>query len=361
MDRFGDHSTTRVRTLPPPPKAMSIGTIGLAIILLTLVACTATGVQVGHRGMGGRGVYGQHGQRGGQAPGARRAGSTVDAGEQRTLVVSGVTRSYYFHRPAGASGGALPLVIVYHGGQGDASKIAGQTGLNEVADRNGFAVAYPESIDHWNDGRDATAGFGDDTRFTSDLINELVKRDGIDRSRVYATGASNGGLMTIRVACERANEIAAFAAIAASFPDTYMSRCKPARPVPIMIVHGTQDQLIPEQGATVQGGTRRLGGKITPLKDTIEFWRKVDACQPPPSPKTLPDKANDGTTVQVTDYQGCAANSKLVFVNVIGGGHTWPGSPIEPAGGKAGRVTHDIDGSQYIWDFFKNYSLSAQR
>jgi polyhydroxybutyrate depolymerase len=134
-----------------------------------------------------------------------------------------------------------PLVIVYHGGGGDASKIAAQTGFNDVADRNGFAVVYPNAIDHWNDGRDSTAGFGDDTRFTSELINELATRDGIDRARVYATGASNGGMMTLRTACERANEIAAFAVVAASFPDTYMSRCKPARSVPIMIIHGTQD------------------------------------------------------------------------------------------------------------------------
>jgi polyhydroxybutyrate depolymerase len=229
-----------------------------------------------------------------------------------------------------------------------------------MADRNGFAVVYPEAIDHWNDGRDATAGFGDDTRFTSELINELVKRDGIDRSRVYATGASNGGLMTLRVACERANEIAAFVAVAASFPDTYMSRCKPTRPVPIMIIHGSQDPLIPEQGAKIQGGTRRLGGTVTPLKDTVDFWRRADRCQAPPSPKTLPDSSNDGTTVQVSDYQGCAPNSRLVFVNVVGGGHTWPDERIA-TNPKAGRVTHDIDGTQYVWDFFKNYSLSGQR
>jgi len=360
MDRFGDHSTTRVRALLPPPRAMSFRTIGLTITVLALVACTATGVQVGHRGMGGRGGgYGQQGQRGGQAPGARRAASNVDAGEHRTLVVNGVTRDYYFHRPANASA-SLPLVIVYHGGGGDASKIAAQTGFNEVADRNGFAVVYPNAIDHWNDGRDSTAGFGDDTRFTSELINELATRDGIDRARVYATGASNGGMMTLRAACERANEIAAFAVVAASFPDTYMSRCKPARSVPIMIIHGTQDPLVPEQGATVQGGTRRLGGTITPLKDTLDFWRRTDRCQAAPSPQTLPDKSNDGTSVQVSDYQGCATNSKLVFVNVTGGGHTWPDERIA-TNPKAGRVTHDIDGTQYVWDFFKNYSLSGSR
>jgi polyhydroxybutyrate depolymerase len=353
MAGFGDMFAIVLRVLLRPARAVSFRTFGLTLAVLALAGCTVPPMQGGQRG--GRGVYGQRG------PGerARRPATAADAGEHRTIDVGGVTRAYYFYRPSGASG-SVPLVIVYHGGQGDASKIAGQTGFSEVADRNGFAVAYPESIDHWNDGRDATAGFGDDVRFTRELIDELAQRDGIDRSRVYATGASNGGLMTIRVACELANDIAAFAPVAASFPDSYMSRCKPARPVPIMIVHGSQDQLIPEEGATIPAGQRRLGGKVTPLRETVDFWRRADRCQQQPAQQTLPDRVNDGTTVQVYDYQGCAANSDVIFVNIVGGGHTWPGARVEPAGGRAGRVCRDIDGTQYIWDFFEQYSL-AQR
>lgn len=325
----------------------------VTILALSLGACLATGM--GQRG----GPYGERGARGQRGPGqggARRAGS-IDSGERRTLVVAGVTRTYYFHRGSSAHS-PTPLVIVFHGGQGDASKIAGQTGFNDVADRNGFVVAYPEAITNWNDGRNSTAGFGDDTGFVRALINELATKEGIDRSRVYATGPSAGGNMTLKVACDLADQIAAFAPVAASFPDSSMSRCKPARPVPIMIIHGSADHLIPAQGAKIPGGGKRMGGTVQPLTETVDFWRQVDKCRTPPSSTMLPDKSNDGTKVEVNQYQGCASGSQLVFVNIIGGGHTWPDERTQTKS-QAGPVCRDIDGSQYIWDFFRAYTLSG--
>ena len=310
----------------------------------------------------GQRVFPRHpaGDRGARAPrsdGSLHPGAaSAELGARRTLQVGGVTRYYYFHKPANASSQSLPLVILFHGGGGNAGKIEAQTGFAKVADDNGFAVAYPESIDHWNDGRIATANFGDDTRFTSELIDDLARTEGVDRTRVYATGASNGGLMTLRLACERSNEIAAFAAVAASFPDDFMSTCKPARPVSIMIVHGSEDPLIPEAGATIPGGPRRLGGTVTPLADTVDFWRRTDGCTSQPAVESLPDKSNDGTTVKVTQYRGCRGG-EVIFVDVLGGGHTWPDERVQPAR-IAGRVTHDIDGTQYVWDFFRTHALA---
>jgi polyhydroxybutyrate depolymerase len=197
---------------------------------------------------------------------------------------------------------------------------------------------------------------------TSALIDELAARDGIDRTRVYATGASNGGLMTLRLACERADEVAAFAAVAASFPDSYMSRCKPARPVPLLVIHGSEDRLIPRGGGTIPAGRRAgLGGTVNPLPDTLEFWRKANGCQSQPDTKTLPDAADDGTTVKVMDYQGCAAGAGVTFVDVVGGGHTWPGTRVDPVGRLAGRVSRDMDASQFIWDFFRVHRLAERR
>lgn len=320
--------------------------LGTAIALLIVAACDA----------GGSRSLGAGGERG---LGARQGASDGDAGSPRTIEVGGRTRSFYFWAPAGTHSERVPLVIVFHGGYGSPRKIAGQTGFSEVADRHGFAVAYPASIDHWNDGRDATAGFGDDTAFTSALIEHLVDTEHVDRNRIYVTGASNGGLMTLRLACERADEIAAFAVVAASFPDTYMSRCRPRRPVPIMIMHGSEDRLIPEAGATIPGGKRRLGGTIQPLRDTVEFWRQHDGCRPEPDIRMLPDSTQDGTTVRVMEYRGCAPGAETIFVDVIGGGHTWPGARVNPVGRMAGPVSHDIDGTQVIWEFFRNHTLDG--
>jgi polyhydroxybutyrate depolymerase len=283
-----------------------------------------------------------------------------EAGTQGSLEVGGETRSFYFHRPATPHSEPLPLVIVYHGGFGSPQLIAGQTGFTEVADRSGSAVAYPAAIDHWNDGRDSTARFGDDTSFTSALIDHLVETQGVDRARVYVTGISNGGLMTLRLACERADEIAAFAAVAASFPDTYLSRCRPARSVPILIIHGSDDRLIPEEGATIPAGKIRLAGVFQPLRDTLEFWRKHDRCEQQPTIAHLPDSSDDGTTIQVNEYSRCAPGAEVTFVDIIGGGHTWPGARVNPAGRLAGRVSRDIDGSQLIWEFFRKHTLDGK-
>jgi polyhydroxybutyrate depolymerase len=337
-------------------RPINFDVILVIIALIVLFALAAKGPNVFSRSPGGERAAARAAK-----PSSPHAGA-AEIGEQRMLQVGSEQRAYYLHRPAGAASSALPLVIVFHGGEGSPQKIAAQTGFNEVADRNGFAVAYPASIDHWNDGRDATAKFGDDTRFTSELIDALAGSDGIDRTRVYATGASNGGLMTLRLACERANEIAAFAAVAASFPDSYMSHCKPARPVPLLIIHGSDDRLIPRGGGTIPSGRRAgLGGTVNPLPDTLEFWRQADGCQPQPSVKTLPDAADDGTTVKVMEYQGCAPAAGLIFVDVVGGGHTWPGTRVDPVGRLAGRISRDIDASQYIWDFFRGHRLAENR
>jgi len=280
---------------------------------------------------------------------------------RRTITVGKDTRVYYVHRPAKAPSLA-PAVLVFHGGEGNGQRIASQTGFSAVADRNGFVVVYPEALDHWNDGRAETSKFGDDTAFVSALINDLVQRDGVDRSRVYATGASNGGMLTLRLACERSKEIAAFAAVAASFPVGYPARCKPSGPVPILLMHGTEDALIRWRGGTIPSGRLGgVGGSVVPVPDTLEFWLTHNQCSGIPNTTNLPDVANDGTTVSVLNYPECPPGGYVRYVKINGGGHTWPGGRAAPIGNLAGRVSRDIDAGQLIWEFFRDYKLPATR
>jgi polyhydroxybutyrate depolymerase len=127
----------------------------------------------------------------------------------------------------------------------------------------------------------------------------------------------------------------------------------------MLIVHGSEDRLIRRGGGTIPSGWRAgVGGTVNPLPDTLEFWRKADGCQAQPDTKTLPDAADDATTVSVMQYQGCSAGAGVTFVDVVGGGHTWPGARVEPLGRLAGRVSRDIDASQFIWDFFRAHRLA---
>jgi polyhydroxybutyrate depolymerase len=281
---------------------------------------------------------------------------------KRILEVGGVERVYYYHKPSNRPAGALPLVMVFHGGLGDGVKVSKQTDFNLIADKYGFAVVYPNSIDYWNDGRSTTGTSKNDTEFVLKMIDQLVKTENIDRQRVYATGVSNGGMFTLRLACELSDKIAAYAPVIASFPVSYHDKCAPGRAVPIMMINGTKDKLIQWQGGTIHKGAKHgAGGEVIPVPKTAEFWREHNKCAADPQVTDLPDvDRNDESSVKVVSYSGCAVSSAFEWVQVEGGGHTWPGSQLSKpafAARLVGAVNKDINASQMIWEFFDKYKL----
>jgi polyhydroxybutyrate depolymerase len=296
-------------------------------------------------------------------PTSAGAADPATRSSEHQLTVDGVKRTYYLHPPSKLDGSPVPLVIVFHGGQGDGLKIAGQTGFNQVADHRGFAVAYPNSLGYWNDGRaTTTGGSGDDVAFVRALIDHLVKTQNVDRQRVYATGASNGGMFTLRLACEMSDEIAAFAPVVASFPADYRAKCRPHRALPIMMVNGTSDTFIPWQGGSIRKGLfRGAGGEVIPVPDTLEFWRQHNGCASEPSVRQLPDiDKNDGTTAQLITYPNCREVVRMIRIE--GGGHTWPGSEYAASGWighLVGKTNRDVNASEAIWEFFKGQALEG--
>ncbi|MEO0973244.1 MAG: hydrolase, partial [Pseudomonadota bacterium] len=210
-------------------------------------------------------------------------------------------------------------------------------------------------IEHWNDGRATTREFGDDLAFARELTAALVADAGVDPARVYATGASNGGMMTLRLACEANDVIAAFAPVIASFPVPYVSRCRPERPVDILMINGDSDRLIRWGGGRIPKGRRAgVGGEVIPVPDTVDWWRAHNGCSNPQR-EQFPDRADDGTTV-VRERHGRCDGGSVTFIAVEGGGHTWPGSPV-PANRLAGRISQEISASQVIWQFFDGKHL----
>ena len=126
--------------------------------------------------------------------------------ETHTLTVDGVERTYYVYAPRTVdSAQPVPLLIVLHGGGGNGRQIMRFTGFNQVARDNGFIAVYPEGIDHhWNDGRvfRKAPTDTDDVAFISALIDQMAADYSIDSTRIYATGISNGGFMSYRLACD---------------------------------------------------------------------------------------------------------------------------------------------------------------
>ncbi len=284
--------------------------------------------------------------------------ATAQAGlDQRTLSVDGVRRQYALYTPKRvAEEGARALVIMFHGGEGSPDKIARQTGFNEVADAQGLLVAYPRSIEHWNDGRATTRSFGDDVAFARALIDTLVADAGVDPQRVYATGASNGGMMTLRLACEANDVIAAFAPVIASFPVPYVEQCRPGRAVDILMINGRSDRLIRWGGGRIPKGRRAgVGGEVIPVPDTVDWWRAHNGCAEPER-DSASDRVDDGTSVVRERNAACERGGSVSFFAIEGGGHTWPGSPVR-ANVLAGRISQEISASQVIWQFFSDKTL----
>jgi polyhydroxybutyrate depolymerase len=268
-------------------------------------------------------------------------------------------RTYAAHVPAtDDASDARPLVIVFHGGRGTGDGIRRVTGFDGIADANGFVVAYPDGFSNsWNDGRGSTdaANAGvDDVAFVTALIDDLATRTPIDERRVYVTGLSNGGMMSMRLACELSSRIAAAAPVGANMPAGLTAACAPTRAVPVMLVHGDADPLLPRAGGLAPFDD---GGVLLSTVESMAFWNDVGGCPQEPSSTDTVDIVDDGTTIVRERWTGCRDVAENRFYDVVGGGHTWPGGLQYLPEARIGRTSADLDAGQEMWDFFESLTL----
>ena len=278
-----------------------------------------------------------------------------------TLQVGDVTRSYYVYRPAGArESGLLPVVLVLHGGgRADGDETAARTGYRRLADRYGFIAVYPNGMDaQWNDGRGKTYRRvtgnrdADDVGFISALIDHLVASDTADPARVYVTGLSNGGMMILRLGCELDFKLAAIAPVIANMPKAIAADCRPVGPLPVLLMNGTEDRLVPWDGGHVSVFRKTLG-EVLSTNATLHFWVDQNACDARPNVTVLPDtNPDDGSSVRVFSYSGPGNDCDVILYAIEGGGHTFPGSPGRNMPRLLGNRNEDIDAAAVIWEFF---------
>lgn len=230
-----------------------------------------------------------------------------------TINVGGVDRTYRLFRPAGLPRSA-PLVVMLHGGFGSAKQAERSYDWDELADSEKFVVAYPNGLNRaWNAngggccGRSARDGV-DDVAFISAAVDEIGRNVGVDPKRVYATGMSNGAIMSYTLACNTGS----FAAIG-PVSGTQLDPCQSPHPVSVMHVHGTGDPLVRYSGGPGAGIASRIDGPS--VQDLNAFWRNVDQC-------AAPTVTTSGLVTIST--AGCANNRSVVLVTVDDGGHEWP-------------------------------------
>ena len=272
-----------------------------------------------------------------------------------------------------------PLVILLHGGTQSMTKIfrkhAGATrAWPRLADDADFILLTPNGTNtrtgnakgnrqNWNDCRSTVSGSGagstaDDVGFIERLIDSMASDFDVDRGRVYATGASNGGLMSYRLATESGGNIAAIAAFVANRPE--QNECRQvATPVPVMIVNATGDRMMPWAGGEVMGG----GGRVLSTQATLQYWLKrnrvlTDSAQS----EQLPDlNRRDSSTVTRTSYKAKADGAEVLFYEVTGGGHNMPHPdyivPRFLQRSIIGNQNRDFDSVRAAWEFLSRHRL----
>jgi len=228
-----------------------------------------------------------------------------------TINVGGLDRVYRLYKPAGLPASA-PLVVMLHGAYASAAQAERSYGWDQLADSAKFVAVYPDGFDRaWNVngggccGPPARQGI-DDVAFISAAVADIVKNVSIDSSRVYATGISNGGIMSYTLACNTG----VFAAIG---PDaaTQLDPCRSPHPTSVMHIHGTADPLVPYNGGQ---GFSVINGPSVQAVNT--FWRHVNQCG-------APSAATEGRVT--TSSAQCAGNRSVVLITIDGGGHVeWP-------------------------------------
>ncbi len=287
-------------------------------------------------------------------PAFAQSGMNKGKTESRKILVNGVERSYLIHFPANKPN-LLPLVIALHGGGGNPEQFARDSQFSQKADREGFIVIYPRgtgTLPTWDAIHCCGEAFDDkvdDVAFVRALIDEMVSTRQADPKRIYATGHSNGGMMSYRLGAELSDKLAAIAVSAGTIGGRPRLRQpmvqiqKPVAPVSVLAFHGKLDENVRyDGGVTIKGVV--VGRSDLSVADSIAFWVGVNGCKAAPAVKTTGQ-------VTITDYTGCARKTEVTLYTIADQGHAWPGG----ISGFIDKPTQDISATDIAWEFFKTH------
>lgn len=341
---------------------------------MTVVGC----LRSGHRQEGGRPSTAEPG-----APAlSARTPASLGPGNHLRDVPGWPKRPYDLHLPPGYDPTRpIPVILAFHGGGGHSGHMARLSCpggdpdspgcLDRLADREGFAVVYPNgtaavamfNIRTFNAGG-GDKGYGcvsryacerriDDVGYTRALLDDLERTAAVDPARVYATGMSNGAAMAHRLACQLSERIAAIAAVGGANQFAAAASCTPSRPVSVLQIHGTNDPAWPYEGGVPQRAEER--GPMASVSGTMRGWAERNGCSLTPTVEPLPDTAADGTATARIAYPGCRAGTEVVLYRVDGGGHTWPQGWQYFAESRVGNTAQDFSANEVIWQFFARH------
>lgn len=251
--------------------------------------------------------------------------------QEHNIQVGGRTRMFLAYVPAKLPSNPA-LVLVLHGSLIDGKTIRTWTGykIDEMADRHGFIVLYPDGYkNNWNDCR-KDAPFAakkenvDDVGFLRALVERYKNANGVDSAKVFAFGYSNGGQMAFRLATEQPRFVAAIAAVAANLPIKESFSCDWRGPTPpVMLVSNTADGIVPYDGGEVKLFGTSHGMVISARATAWHFAERNSLTTSPVSEKI--DSTAGSSPLPVKRLTWMRAGRPVVdWYTVTGGGHVVP-------------------------------------
>lgn len=294
------------------------------LVLLGIIGCLLSGTLILNTGTSQ------------SAPPPQSTPDVIEPGDYGgTILSAGLLRRYFFHIPEGYDGETLmPMLISYHGFTSTPQENETRTGFSLMADEEGFIVVYPEGYTDpagWFAQDDAELDYPDDVQFTRDLIQDMRSRYTVDPTRIYITGFSNGGGMAHRIGCDLANTVAAVAAVGGTHLDE--DPCHPARAVPMLGIHGIDDQVTPYTGLVDTANDLRLES----IPEWAREWAGYDGCDLTP----VTDRSQDNLVVD--RWTNCDGGAEVVLYSYVQLGHRW-----------------HRDASKIIWEFMSQFNLPQE-
>jgi polyhydroxybutyrate depolymerase len=281
------------------------------------------------------------------------------------IIHDGEKRFFNVHLPSSYDPSEIyPLVFVFHGGGGNALNIEDVTGFSQKADEEDFIVVYPygsgkldKKLLTWNCG--FCCGYAlendvNDVGFIRALFAHLKVEYSINPDMVYATGISNGGIMSYRVGAELSDIFAAVAPVAAqiggqaSEEEEIWRIPNPENPVSVMAFNGMADTRVPYDGGRPIDENVHVYSWMS-TTESIAFWVNNNQCNPEPSTDT-----SESGNIIIDTYSEGNDDTEVILVTIVDGTHSWPG-------GKKGwdngpEPTQDISATVMMWDFFKDHT-----
>ncbi|GAB1595301.1 extracellular catalytic domain type 1 short-chain-length polyhydroxyalkanoate depolymerase [Lysobacter claricitrinus] len=269
----------------------------------------------------------------------------------------GITRMYRVHVPRSyRPGHPTALLVALHGGGGDMDWQADDSkyGLITASEAHGFIAVFPNGFSRMPGGRLATWNAGrccgaardrrvDDVGFIRAVVDNVEHQVDVDRSRVYATGMSNGGLMAYRLACDAADVFRAIAPVAGTDNTTH---CTPSRPVSIAHFHARDDDHVLFDGGAGPDAfrDRSMVTEFTSVPATIEQWSRHDGCSTP-ARRVL---SVPGAYCELR--APCAGGAKVQLCVTETGAHSWPGGHKD----RGEPASQAISANELMWRFFES-------